>query len=84
MSIKNQAPYEDVHDAEEEMKFIQHNVVERDIKKRRQRISQVLGTRECADKSFIFCRVRSFFDVSAYTFWSIDMSHLHVHGDVKL
>ena len=31
ISIKNQVPYEDVHDAEEEMEFVEHNVVEGDV-----------------------------------------------------
>ena len=31
ISIKNQVPYEDIHDAAEEMEFVEHNVVEGDV-----------------------------------------------------
>ena len=70
ISIKNQVPYEDVHDTEEEMKFIQYNVVKGDVNKRRQHTSQVLGTRGVGlcRQVFHLCRVRAFFDVSVYTF----------------
>lgn len=45
ISIKNKVPYEDIHDAEEEMKLIEHNVVEGDIQQRREHTTQVTRAR---------------------------------------
>ena len=45
ISIKNEVPYEDIHDAEEEMKLIEHNVVEGDVQKRREHTTKVTRKR---------------------------------------
>ena len=42
ISIKNRVTYEDVHDAEEEVKFVEHNVVEGDVPLWQQRCAYLL------------------------------------------
>ena len=53
ISIKNQVTYEDVLDAEEEVKFVEHNVVEGDIPLWQQRCAYLLDNimHECINSA---------------------------------